>query len=378
LSTLWTAILTFPLMAAVQEMCARIGMVTGAGLTKTIKQHYPKWLLYLVLLLSIPAIVCNIGADIAGMGAVGNLLLPSIHPMLFSVGFTVILLLAMLYLSYRKLAAILKYLCLVLLVYLAVPFFATQNWQQVFRDAILPRIQWNEAYLAILVGILGTTISPYLFFWQANMEIEELHKRKKTVVVDKRLIDSMNRDVNAGMFFSNLVMFFIILTAGTVLYNKGIRSINTVEEASRALQPLAGNAAYWLFSIGIIGTGLLAIPVLSGALSYMICETLEWEIGMDKKFSEARAFYAIIGISLLIGLSMNYLGVPPIQGLIYAAILYGLTAPVLIAVILLIANNKNIMGAYTNGTRSNVLGIISFLLMSVAGLALLYFFWKKN
>lgn len=376
LSTLWTAILTFPLMAAVQEMCARIGMVTGAGLTKTIKQHYPKWLLYLVLLLSIPAIVCNIGADIAGMGAVGNLLLPSIHPMLFSVGFTVILLLAMLYLSYRKLAAILKYLCLVLLVYLAVPFFATQNWQQVFRDAILPRIQWNEAYLAILVGILGTTISPYLFFWQANMEIEELHKRKKTVVVDKRLIDSMNRDVNAGMFFSNLVMFFIILTAGTVLFNKGIRSINTVEEASRALQPLAGNAAYWLFSIGIIGTGLLAIPVLSGALSYMICETLEWEIGMDKKFSEARAFYAIIGISLLIGLSMNYLGVPPIQGLIYAAILYGLTAPVLIAVILLIANNKNIMGAYTNGTRSNVLGIISLLLMSVAGLALLYFFWK--
>lgn len=378
LSTLWTAILTFPLMAAVQEMCARIGMVTGAGLTKTIKQHYPKWLLYLVLLLSIPAIVCNIGADIAGMGAVGNLLLPSIHPMLFSVGFTVILLLAMLYLSYRKLAAILKYLCLVLLVYLAVPFFTTQNWQQVFRDAILPRIQWNEAYLAILVGILGTTISPYLFFWQANMEIEELHKRKKTVVVDKRLIDSMNRDVNTGMFFSNFVMFFIILTAGTVLYNKGIRSINTVEEASRALQPLAGNAAYWLFSIGIIGTGLLAIPVLSGALSYMICETLEWEIGMDKKFSEARAFYAIIGISLLIGLSMNYLGVPPIQGLIYAAILYGLTAPVLIAVILLIANNKNIMGAYTNGTRSNVLGIISLLLMSVAGLALLYFFWKKN
>lgn len=377
LSTLWTAILTFPLMAAIQEMCARIGLVTGNGLTRTIKEHYPRWVLYVVLLFSIPAIICNIGADIAGMGAVGNLLVPAVHPMVFSVGFTVILLISMVYLPYRKFASVLKYLCIVLLVYLITPAFLHIQWLDVLQAAIHPTIQWNEAYLSILVAILGTTISPYLFFWQADMEMEERKKRKKMLVVDKHLIDDVNRDVRFGIFFSGLVMFFIMLTTGTVLYSKGIHQINSVEEASIALQPLAGESAYLLFSIGIIGTGLLAIPVLSGALSYMICETFEWELGMDKKFFEAKAFYAVIGLSLLIGLFMNYLGIQPVQGLIYAAILYGLTAPVLIGIILHISNNAAIMGNFRNKTGANVLGIASLLLMTAAAVALLYFFFKS-
>ncbi|MDZ4749942.1 MAG: Nramp family divalent metal transporter, partial [Saprospiraceae bacterium] len=356
LATLWTALITFPLMASLQEMCARIGLVTSQGLTGTIKKHYSKPLLYLMLLFSFPAIVMNIGADIAGMGAVGNLLIPTIPSIYFSVVFTILLLVLMIHLPYQRIAKILKYLCVVLFVYFIVPFLYKQDFMAILKGTFIPTIHFDKHFVAILVGILGTTISPYLFFWQATMEAEEAQHKKGKLVVNRQIIGDMRKDVDIGMLFSNLVMFFIILTTGTVLFNSGVHQIDTVEEAAQALKPLAGEFAYLLFAIGIIGTGLLAIPVLSGSLSYIITETFGWEKGLDKKFHEAKAFYIIIAISLLLGLSLNYIGISPIQALIYSAILYGLTAPVLIAIILHISNNKKIMGKYTNGRVANFLG----------------------
>ena len=373
LSTLWTALIAFPLMAALQQMCAKIGLVTGHGLTGALKEHYPRPVLYLMLLFSFPAIVMNIGADIAAMGAVGNLLFPAIETTYFSVFFTILLLVLIIYLPYQKIASILKYLCLVLLVYLIVPFLYQQDWLAVLKATFIPSIKFDKEFISILVGILGTTISPYLFFWQASMEVEEMKHKTKHLVVNKKVIHEMEQDVDFGMSFSGLVMFFIILTTGTVLFKGGIHQIDTVEQAALALKPLAGNAAYLLFAIGVIGTGLLAIPVLSGCLSYIITETFGWEQGLDKKFHEAKAFYIVIAISLMLGLSLNYIGISPIQALIYSAIFYGMTAPVLIAIILHIANNKSIMGKHTNTRTANVLGFAALTIMTLAAVFLLLF-----
>jgi NRAMP (natural resistance-associated macrophage protein)-like metal ion transporter len=373
LSTLWTGIIAFPLMASIQQMCAKIGLVTSLGLTGALKKNYPRPVLYLMLLFSFPAIVMNIGADIAGMGAVGNLLFPSIEATYFSVVFTIILLGLIIYLPYQKIAATLKYLCIVLLVYLIVPFLYKQDWLAIAKATFIPTIAFNKEFVSIIVGILGTTISPYLFFWQATMEVEEMNHKKKHLMVDKKIIHEMKQDVDFGMSFSGLVMYFIILTTGTVLFNGGIHQIDTVEQAAMALKPLAGDLAYLLFAIGVIGTGLLAIPVLSGSLSYIITETFGWEQGLDKKFHEAKAFYAVIAISLVLGLSLNYIGISPIKALIYTAILYGMTAPVLIAIILHICNNKKVMGDFTNSRRSNFLGFSALIIMTVSALVLIYF-----
>lgn len=372
LSTLWTSIIAFPLMAAIQQMCAKIGLVTSQGLTGALKKHYPRPVLYLMLLFSFPAIVMNIGADIAGMGAVGNLLFPKIEATYFSVVFTILLLFLIVYLPYQKIAATLKYLCIVLLVYLVVPFLYKQDWLDIAKNTFIPTIQFNKKFISVLVGILGTTISPYLFFWQASMEVEEMEHKKKHLIVNKKIIHDMKQDVDFGMSFSGVVMFFIILTTGTVLFKGGVHQIDTVEQAAAALKPLAGNFAYLLFAIGVIGTGLLAIPVLSGSLSYIITETFGWEQGLDKKFHEAKAFYIVMAISLVLGLSLNYIGISPVQALIYTAILYGLTAPVLIAIILHISNNKTVMGKFTNSRTSNVLGFAALAIMTVAAVVLLY------
>lgn len=372
LSTLWVILLSFPLMAVMQEMCARIGLVTSQGLTGTLKKYYSKPVLYLMLLFSFPAIVLNIGADIAGMGAVGNLLFPGIDASYFSVLFTILLVVSIVYLPYRKITALLKYLCIVLLVYFVVPFLYNQDWLLIFQSTFIPTIEFNKAFIGILVGILGTTISPYLFFWQATMEVEEMKQHKKHLIVNKRIISDMKQDVDFGMGFSGLVAWFIILTTGTVLYNSGIHQIDTVEQAAKALQPIAGNFAYLLFAIGIIGTGFIAIPVLSGSLSYIFCETFGWKEGLDNKFNEAKPFYMIIIVSLLLGLSLNYIGISPLQALIYSAILYGLTAPVLIAIILHICNNKTVMGTYTNSKSTNFFGLLTLVIMTSTAVALLY------
>jgi NRAMP (natural resistance-associated macrophage protein)-like metal ion transporter len=372
-SMLWTALITFPLMAVIQEICARIGLVTTNGLTTTLKDHYPKWVLWLMILFSFPAIILNIGADIASMGAAAHMLFPQVAAFLFSSIFTLLIIIAIIRYPYQKIAAILKWFCITLLIYLIVPFFTKFSWLDVLKSTFIPKIQLNKNYINMLVAILGTTISPYLFFWQATMESEDEKSGASPIVINKKVLTTMRKDVDAGMFFSNLVMFFIILTCGAVLYPNGIRQIDTVEQAAKALQPIAGNMAYWLFAIGIVGTGFLAIPVLSGSLSYMAAESFNWQEGLDKKYFQAKPFYGVIILSTVVGLLINLFGISPIQGLIYSGILYGLTAPVIILIIMHISNNKKIMGAHVNSRWSNGWGYTTLVLMSVAAVALIYF-----
>lgn len=371
LNTLWTALLTFPLMAAIQGMCARIGIVTAQGLTVTLRKHYSKLVLYIMLLFSIPAITLNIGADIQGMGAVANMLIPEISASIFSVVFTIVLMLMIIKYSYQKIAKILKWLCASLFLYIIIPFMLNENWSEIVKKTFIPTFKFDKEFLSILVALLGTTISPYLFFWQATMEAEDIKHSRKNIIVDKRVLIEMRQDVNLGMLLSNLVMFFIILTTGSVLFQAGIHKIDTVDQAAKALEPLTGKFAHLFFAVGVIGTGLLAIPVLTGSLAYMLAETFQWDEGLDKKFPQAKPFYYSISISLIVGLLLNFIGISPIQALFYTAVLYGLTAPVLIAVILHIGNNKKIMKDKTNTILSNILGVITLILMTASAIGLL-------
>ena len=378
LVTLWTALLTFPLMAAMQGMAARIGLVTSKGLSGTLRTYYPKWVLYSMILFSFPAVIMNIGADIQSMGAVANLLFPGIPAFAFSIFFTGLLMYIIIQYSYQRMAALLKWLCLGLLLYLIVPFLVHPDWGAVARFTFVPVIHLDKDFMSIIVAILGTTISPYLFFWQATMEAEDQQhlkskKTSRTIVVDKRVLYNMRSDVNTGMFFSNLVMFFVILTAGTVLFNAGVKNIDTVEQAAKALKPLAGDLSYTLFAVGVIGTGFLAIPVLAGCLSYILAETFNFPMGLDKKFNQAKPFYAVVIVSLLGGLCMQLFGLSPVKALLYTAILYGVTSPVMVAVILHIGNNKTIMGENTNSVLSNILGFLTLILMTAAAVVLIWF-----
>ncbi|MBS1606244.1 MAG: divalent metal cation transporter [Bacteroidetes bacterium] len=379
LLTLWTALLTFPLMAAMQGMAARIGLVTSKGLSGTLRTYYPKWVLYSMILFSFPAVIMNIGADIQSMGAVASLLFPAIPPFAFSIFFTGLLMYIIIQYSYQRMAALLKWLCLGLLLYLIVPFLVHPDWSAVAKATFIPTIHFDKDFMSILVAILGTTISPYLFFWQATMEAEDQQhhvrsrKTSRRIVVDKRVLNNMRSDVNSGMFFSNLVMFFVILTAGAVLFKGGVKNIDTVEQAAKALKPLAGDLSYFLFAIGVIGTGFLAIPVLAGCLSYILAETFKFPMGLDKKFNQARPFYAVVIVSLLGGLCMQLFGLSPVKALLYTAILYGVTSPVMVAVILHIGNNKTIMGENTNSVLSNILGFLTLVLMTAAAVALIWF-----
>jgi NRAMP (natural resistance-associated macrophage protein)-like metal ion transporter len=394
--TLWTALITFPLMAAIQEMCARIGLVTSVGLTTTLRKHYSKTILYFMLALSVPAIILNIGADIAGMGAVANLIFPSVKPMLFSCLFTLILVLLIVILPYNKIVSVLKYLCLSILLYVAVPFFTHPDWGKVLRATFIPAIHLDKDFFEMLVAILGTTISPYLFFWQVTMEAEDVKQVKSLVLARRKLpidgleleesprektlvrllVRKMKLDVNVGMLLSNVVMFFIILSTGSALFGSGIHQIDTVEQAAKALEPVAGKASYLLFAIGVIGTGFLAIPVLCGSLSYIVSETFGWKGNLDSKYKNARAFYITIIIALAVGLGLNEVGITPVKALVYTAVLYGLTSPVIIAIVLHIGNNKKIMHDYTNGRLSNILGWTTFILMTISAIALIYFLLK--
>ena len=370
LAALWTAVFTFPLMAALQEMCARIGLVTNKGLIGTIKMFYPRWLVLLIVGVSFTAIILNISADLAGMGAVSNMLIPAVPAPFFSIGFGLIISYAIVVLPYSKISLYLKWLCLSLLCYIIVPFLTTQDWKAVLRAAFVPKMIWSREYLLIIIGILGTTISPYLFFWQTSMEVEEVEERK--LVVDKKIIHGMQIDIKSGIFFFNLVFFFIILSTGTVLHDTHLAEIETVDQAALALKPLAGDLAYLLFATGVIGTGLLAIPVLAGSLSYMVSETMSWTEGLNKKFHEAKGFYFVMVISILVAICINFTGISPVRALVITAIIYGLTAPILIFVILLVSNNKKIMGDYTNKAWSNIFGIAALLLMVAAGIMLLF------
>jgi NRAMP (natural resistance-associated macrophage protein)-like metal ion transporter len=368
---LWTAVITYPLIVTVQDMCARIGLVTRMGLTGVIKQHYPKYILYFIVLLSFPAITLNIGADIAGMGSVANLMVPVVPSYVFSIAFTLILMYAIIFWKYQRISLVLKWLCIALFSYVLIPFLTKTDWKAALMDTVIPHIEFNKDYFMAIVGILGTTISPYLFFWQASMEVEEVEHNK--LMVDKQLIADMEFDVRGGLLFTNIVFYFIVLSAGTVLFANGIHNINTVDEAAMALKPLAGDYAYLLFSIGVLGTGALAIPVLAGSLSYMMAETFNWKEGLDKTFIQARGFYITMIFSLIVGLLVQFSGINPVKALIYTAVLYGITAPFLIALILHICNNEKVMDEYTNRPITNIWGTITLVVMAAAVGVLIYF-----
>ncbi len=375
---LWTAPFSFPFMATIQEMCGRIGMVTGKGLSGVIRKHYSKNVLYFSVSLLLIANTVNIGADLGAMASAGQLLV-KLPFVILLLPITAATLLLEVFVSYKIYAKFLKYLTFSLFAYVITVFIVKQDWQKIALSTVLPSFTMSKSYLLNIVAILGTTISPYLFFWQADEEVEEeveFHKiramGKGVPKITKIDIRAMQHDTLIGMFFSNLAMFFIIVTAASTLAASGITSIDTASQAALALKPIAGEFAFFVFAAGIIGTGLLAVPVLAGSASYAISETFGWREGLYRRFKQAHGFYGVIGIATVLGFLVNFTGISPFKMLYYTAILNGLIAPPLMILILLISNNSNIMGKYTNSRLSNVLGWTITAVMTVAALALVY------
>ena len=373
---LWTAPFSFPFMAAIQETVGRIGLITGRGLAAIIKDHYSKKVLFTSVALLFIANIINIGADLGAMASAAQMMLGrSFVGWLFAI--TIFTLALEIFFSYKVYARFLKYLTFSLLAYLIAAFLVKQDWSSVLYNTAIPRITFSKDYLFNIVAVLGTTISPYLFFWQASEEVEEeivSHKlaltgrsKPKISVQD---IKYMRVDTIVGMFFSNLIMFFIILTAAATLGAHGITEVNTAAEAAEALRPLAGNLTFLLFSVGIIGTGLLAVPILAGSASYAVSEALGWNAGFYRRLVQAHGFYAVIALAMLAGLLVNFLSIPPFKMLYYTAVLNGLIAPILLALIMLISNRSDIMGRYVNSRLSNVLGWTATGFMTVVGAAL--------
>jgi NRAMP (natural resistance-associated macrophage protein)-like metal ion transporter len=371
-SLLWLAPWTFPLMATVQEMCARIGLVTGRGLAGNIRVFYNKRVLYLCTALLFAANTFNIGANLGAMAKGVQLLSPSLSFGWLVVGFAVFSLMLQIFTPYVRYAKYLKWLALILLSYILSAILAHPDWGEVLKNGFIPNIQFNKEQILIICAILGTTISPYLFFWQTSQEVEEQVLEGKLTVKDRSskteatTVRSMRIDVWSGMFLSNMVMFFIIAATGAILYPNGITEIKSAADAAEALRPFAGDATYFLFSIGIIGTGLLAIPVLAGSSSYALAESLRWKEGLYRDLGQAKAFYGVIIISMLVGLGINFLGIDPIKALIYAALANAVVAPVVLFFIVRISSSKHFMGSWVNRKLTTFIGWMVFGLMTAA------------
>jgi len=371
---LWLSIVTFPLMSIVQEMCARIGIVTGRGLAGNIRKHFSKRLLYISTLLLFGANAFNIGANLGAMAEAVQLIQPAMNYVFLVVGFVALSLLLQIFLPYARYARYLKWLALVLLAYIASTLLANLNWGEVLEKAVTPSISFNKDQILLICAILGTTISPYLFFWQTSQEVEERALEGRTDVMkkhspDPHAISRMRVDVWSGMLLSNIVMFFIIAAAGALLFSQGITNIDSAAQAAEALRPVAGDATYYLFAAGIIGTGLLAIPVLAGSSSYAVSESFGWKEGLSRSFKQAHAFYGVLIFSMLIGLAINFIGIDPIKALIYSAIANGIVAPVVLAFIVLLSSNQRIMGRWVNKRTTTVVGWSVTSIMALAGTA---------
>jgi NRAMP (natural resistance-associated macrophage protein)-like metal ion transporter len=372
---LWTALLSFPLMVAVQLMCARLGLVTRRGLASVLRKHYPPWLLWFSCILLLVGNTINIAADLSGMAA-GAELLTHIKRGYFVPVFAIIILLFLMYGSYSLLLRIFKWLTLVLFAYVVAAFLAKPEWMQVLKGTLLPDISFNKDYLFTFVAIMGTTISPYLFFWQAAQEVEadealnkELGDRPRRAL--ERELRGARTDVVAGMLVSNVVMYFIILTAGATLHAHGHTNVQTAAEAAKALEPVAGKAAALLFTLGLVGTGLLGVPVLAGSAAYAVAEAAAWKRGMDAQPHQARNFYIVIAASMLIGVALTFSPIDPIRLLLWSAVINGLLAPPLIIIVLVICNNSKVMGSFRNGFTMNAFGGLAGLIMSGSALALI-------
>jgi NRAMP (natural resistance-associated macrophage protein)-like metal ion transporter len=371
---LWLAVFTLPLMGIVQEMCARIGLVTGRGLATNIRTHFPRKILYVSTLLLFAANTFNIGADLGVMAKTLQLINPNWNFVVLIIFVTVLLLGLQIFMPYKRYAKYLKWLALILFAYVASALLANLDWGNVLRHTIMPSIVFNKDQFLLICAILGTTISPYLFFWQSSQEIEDEISHGQTTlaerqVTDKKQIHNMRTDVWSGMFFSNLVMFFIIAACGAILFPHGITNITSAAQAAEALRPFAGEWTYLLFTVGILGTGMLAIPVLAGSSSYAISESFKWHEGLSKKLKSAYAFYGIIIISMIIGLCVNFIGLNPIKVLIYSAVANGIVAPLVLLPIVIISSNKKIMGEWVNKPITKILGWIVIVIMSLAGIA---------
>jgi NRAMP (natural resistance-associated macrophage protein)-like metal ion transporter len=371
---LWTALVTFPLMASVQYVCAKIGLVSGRGIAGVLRRHYPRTLLYAVILGLVAANTLNAGVDILAIAAGVNLLIP-VPVRAVIVPIAVGLLVLQVCASYRLIARTFKWLTLALFAYIGSAFFARPDWGEVLRGTMVPTFRFDSIFLATLVALLGTTISPYLFFWQASQEVEEeISRGRKRLWQRKGSTDAELRyalwDVNVGMFFSNVVMYFIILATAATLHRAGRMDIATAADAAEALRPLAGDAATVLMALGLIGTGLLAVPILTGSAAYAVCETFGWKCSLDAKPGKAKEFYIILGLSALGGLLIDFIGVNPMNALFWTAVINGFLAPPLLVIIMLIANQKPIMGRWVNGRWENVLGWTTTVVMFAAAVAL--------
>ncbi len=372
---LWTALFTLPLMCFIQEMAGRIGLATDKGIIEIIKENYSKWILSVIVFISTVVIVINIGADLLAIGVSVSGMIPVASYIIIPI-VAVLVLFCTIYFPYRKFAGVLKWLTLSLLFYVLAVLYLKINWLAALQSTLIPNIQWTKDSILIIGAIFGTTVSPYLFFWQTNEEIEEkldLEKRSSLSNTEATMkeISFMKKDIFTGMLFSNIVAWFIMAGAAQMAISSGITSISSFSEAAMVLRPLLGDWAYFAFVLGILGSGLLAIPVLAGNIGYMFSEAFGWEKGINKKFRQAKGFYTAIIVATVAGLMIDFVGLDPIKLLIYTALFYTLITPPIVYIILKIANDKKIMGKWVNSWLSNVFGIIT--LISSTALLIAYF-----
>ncbi len=374
LQLIWLSLFTYPFMAVVQEMCARIGLVSGQGLAANIRREYSTSALYTVTALLFLANVLNIAADLGAMAAATRLVLPSFEPELLVIIFALVSLILQIFTTYARYAKYLKYLALALLSYVAVAFAVNLDWGDVLYHTFIPSITFSKDQIFLICAVLGTTISPYLFFWQTSQEVEEKILKGETTIEARReqasdhSIRRMRIDVWSGMGFSNLITFFIIATCAGTLYANGVTDIATATDAARALKPF-GEFAFFLFAIGIVGTGLLAVPVLAGSSAYAISESFGWKHGLYLKLKQAYAFYGVIIVAMLIGIVANLMHLDPIKGLIYAAVANGIIAPVILFFVVRISADKKLMGKYSSKPLTSFIGWFTILIMSISGIA---------
>jgi NRAMP (natural resistance-associated macrophage protein)-like metal ion transporter len=376
LNMLWTMLVSYPLMAAVQSICARIGRVTGRGLAVNIKQAFPPWVLFAAVGLLLVANTINIAADVATMGDVLALMVGG-NRHLLTVALVSVSLVTQVFVPYHSYVKLLKWLTLSLLSYAAVLFTVHVPWSQVALRSVAPRLRFDAATATVVVGVFGTTISPYLFFWQCSEEVEELRARRndRALIEDAaaapRELRRIRWDTWSGMLYSNVTAFFIILATAVTLHVAGVTDIQSAAQAAQALRPLAGDFAFYLFALGILGVGAVGVPVLAGSAAYAIAEAMDWPGGLEERARDARGFYGVIAASMIGGLGLGFTSINPIKALFYSAVINGVVAVPLTVLIVLLAGRPSVLGAYTASRSSRVLGWITALLMACASVGML-------
>ena len=376
LNMLWSVVLAYPLLAGIQQIVARIGRVTGHGLAANILRAFPAWLLAILVLLLLVANTINIAADVAAMAAAATLIAPGVDKVIYAVGFGLVCVLLEIFMSYKRYVGVLKWLTVSLLAYVGVVFTVKIPWGEVLWRSFVPEIVLTPAFMTMVVAVFGTTISPYMFFWQSSQEVEDLgpDPAARSLLNTPELADGELRrirlDTWTGMAVCSLIAFFIVLTTAVTLHVNGITHIDSAAQAAQALRPIAGDMAFWLFSLGIIGTGLLAVPVLAGSAAYAISESFGWPMGLDRKLGQAPGFYAIIAAATLGGVALSLTDVDPIQALVWSAVLNGLVAVPIMAVAMILASRKSVMGPFVIGRTLKILGWTATIVMAAAGVGM--------